>query len=527
MLAVACMCFAACDSDDAPAGLSAVSDPTVDYAQKYADIAPTFDAQLNAVSLDNPGFKGVVGSADGAGLIVLVDQPVAQARGVTNALAADLVERLGVDPSTLSFETAPSAQARGAAPVAERPDFHVLYEVKTGLRRFLFETDLVLSLDLDETIGRVVVGTASPADADQVRAQMTPAEIAVADFVTEEPAVPFYLISAPASGAASTTSASSTVLPMRSLRDDAFLPLIGGAEINFLGNTSQGIQEFSCTQGPVVRDDNGAYGFLTNSHCTRKYLENTGKNFFQPSVATTNIGYESQEQTYRSGWSVSDGFYADVAFIRTNANVELRGQVTSADNCSVGPGTDCIENGIINNVTGSESYLAVNRTVFKTGRSSGSTAGYISRTCRDIVYELAGFTEDNKFDIQLLCQNEVQYSPNIPSPYQIALRGDSGSPVLANAGIPGSSSYQVAGILHGGVPGQPLFYYSPWENIGTTGRAGTAYGLPVSVVTSSQGAVKNTSGGSSGGGGEPGGCDSSPGGSGDGSTGYDIPQPCP
>ena len=104
MFLSAVLCLAACDAGSDPAtNLSAVADPAVDYAAKYADAVPTFDAQLNAVSLENPGFKGLIGSDDGTEVIVLVDKPVAQARGTSSALATDLVDRLGLDPSTLTF----------------------------------------------------------------------------------------------------------------------------------------------------------------------------------------------------------------------------------------------------------------------------------------------------------------------------------------------------------------------------------------------------------------------------------------
>lgn len=500
MLLTAAACLSACDSaDDAPAGLSATATPatgtSVGYAQKYADTAPTFDAQLNAVSLENPGFKGIVGSEDGTEIIVLVDQASAQ-RGGSNGLAADLASRLGLDAGALSFETAAAVQGKAGAPAAAREDFHVLYDAKNGLRRFMFESDLVSYLDLDETTGRVVVGTHTGAQEAAVRSAMTPDELAVSDFIRS----PEFVNAVGTDDAES--EAGSNSLVGRSLRFDAFRPLVAGGRTHFRNASNQGS---FCTQGPAVSFNGSTYGFLSNAHCTLDRTRVDGVRFYQPQplVAADLIGIETAEPTYRSGIFITDGYYSDAAFIRTQTGIQLKGQMTSADNC-FGAG-DCVENGIITNVSGTATYLPVNAAVFKTGNMTGTTAGRISQTCFDTVP-----TGESR---QILCSSVVSYSSTVPSPTRLVEGGDSGSAVLVNGGVPGTTSAALAGILWGGRVDGSTFAFSPWENIWQgAGRAGTAYGLPVQVITGSQ-TVSNasstgggsTGGGSTGGGGTPGG----------------------
>ena len=520
MLLTAAACLSACDAaDDAPASLSTTAAPVagaaVNYAQKYADTAPTFDAQLNAVSVDNPGFKGIVGSEDGTEVIVLVDQVTAQ-RGGSSGLASALASRLGIDAGRLSFETASAVAGKAGMPATDRPDFHVLYDAKNGLRRFMFESDLVSYLDLDETTGRVVVGTHTDAQAAAVRAAMTPDELAVSDFIRSPEITP-----AVADVSAETVSSSSSFVN-RSLRNSAFRPLIAGAETEFRTPAGAGT---ACSQGPAVRFSDGTYGFLSNAHCTLDRTRIDGVMFYQPlPVQSDLIGIEAAEPAYRSGWFVHDGYYSDAAFVRTQANVELRGQMTNSDNCGTGSGA-CTENGIITDVTGTSSYLPVNTRVFKTGRTTGSTAGRISSTCFD--------TTPSGESRKILCSSIVTYDSSIPSPTTIVGAGDSGSAVLVNGGVPSLSGGTLAGILWGS-NGSQSFVFSPWENIWQGERAGTAYGLPVQVVTNSQGAVKNATsgGGGTGGGGTGGGGGGGGGGCPDTNAGGEWgttrePAPCP
>ena len=365
----------------------------------------------------------------------------------------------------------------------------------------MFETDLVTSLDLNEETGRVVVGTENPAQAEQMRASMTPDELANTDFVRAVPDEPFVgeATLANAEGASS--------MPFRSLRTGRFRPLTAGINTDFRHPSLGGS---ACTQGPAVQFGTGTYGFLSNAHCTYSRHRIDGVRFSQPSanVAADFVGIEQAEPAYRSGWFITDGFYSDITFVRTNAAVQLRGQVATADGCSRYT-ADCVENGPASDVIGTVSYLPVNTSVFKTGKETGTTAGRLAETCSDR-------TQDGD---KLLCQNVVRWDAAIGGPQEIAFPGDSGSPVLIRAGTPGTNLAQLVGVLWGGNRNDlSYFNYSPWENIWQQGRAGTAYGLPLQVVTSSRGLVANSAAIPGGGGGTTGG------GGGGGGGGSNCPE---
>ena len=475
-LALGALTLAACDADPSGPDAAVVAAPAtaMSAATDYADTAPTFDAVLNGVSLRHPGFKGVIGSDDGARVLVLID-PLAVAD--LPALLADLAATLGTSPAALVASPLP-ALAVG------RPDFHELYAVKTALRRFLFETDLVHTLDLDETTGRVEVGTSTAADADRVRAQMSPAERAVADFVRAEPAQNAVETLSPAQARA-LAATPSLARDLRSLRTGKFVPMIGGIAV-YYQDRSGGFDR--CTQGPAVRYNGAAWGFLTNAHCTGDLARNDGITFYQPFIRTADLaGVEAAEPSYRSGWFITDGYYADVAFVRSTNERTLRGQMTSADGCS-SQTADCVENGIITSVPGTVSYQPKNVRVFKTGLKTGTTAGMILATCVD--------SDNNQTGYRILCSNLVGYAPNGQTSGNLSETGDSGAPVLVNQGAPGSNVGSLSGILWG-IPGSNTtqYYYSPWENISRDGRAGD-YGLPVRALTASEGAVANPRGSS-------------------------------
>ena len=254
-----------------------------------------------------------------------------------------------------------------------------------------------------------------------------------------------------------------------------------------------------CTQGPAVLFNGSEYGFLTNAHCTGDFETVSGTLFYQPfPSASTTVGTETAEPAYRSGWFITDGYYADIAFVRTPRGRGLEGKMTSADNCNNGGG--CTENGIINDIVGTSSYLPVNVRVFKTGQKTGSTAGAIANTCVDVQ---APNPTGGK--VRLLCSTSVTVRSGVATTTPLSDLGDSGASVLTNGGTPGSNATTLAGVLFGQIENATTqFYFSPWENIWQQERAGSAYGLNVRVVVASEGTVANTSsGGSSGGGSGP------------------------
>lgn len=252
-----------------------------------------------------------------------------------------------------------------------------------------------------------------------------------------------------------------------------------------------------CTQGPAVRFGDGSFGFLTNAHCTRDHERLNGVQIFQPSRVSTNFaGTEAAKPPYRSGWFITNGYLSDAVFVRTAPGVELQAKAAMADGCDSHPDNlfldRCFENGTVTDIVGTASYLAVNTVLFKTGRSSGTTAGTISQTCVD----LRGEDPDGKTGPPILCNSRVASNPNVQSNGpRMSAGGDSGSPVLLSQPVGGANRASLAGLHWGGR--DTYFTFSPWENIWQGERAGTRYGLAVTALTGSWGTVTNPEGGSS------------------------------
>lgn len=460
--------LAACDTAPTSAP-DLVYSPSVSLsaANGYADVETSYDAVLAAVSARHPGFKGLVGTPDGKGVEVLATGPAALARA---GLMGDLARALGRDMRTLALaQRAPQGRnGQATRTLDDRPDFHVLYRVKTGLRRLL-ASGSVRSLDADEVAGRVVIGVASEADEAAVRAQLSAEEARMADIVRVEP-----ISRAVAFGPAAADDGTTLTPPGRSLRYSVFAPMLAGPELDWLHPT--GVVAH-CTQGPIVQYANASWGFLTNAHCTRDQYSTGTTQFYQPTynVSADLIGVEAVKQRFRDHWFLShnDGYYADVVFARSAPGRALIGQMTSAT-CDP---YDCVESGPITDVAGSTSYVPVNVPVFKTGRTTGTTMGRITNVCVD---EFSG-------GFQYLCQNRVVYDPALSSSSLIVGDGDSGSSVMTYTGAPGGIA-SVTGILWARY-GQSEFVYSPWENI-VQQRAGS-HGLNVAVLHRSVGAVMN------------------------------------
>ena len=479
-LFVAALLWTGCDTSSADTAAAAAADANaagLGDGNPYADLPPTFDAVLNEVSLQHPGFKGAVANDDGHGLVALV----APGEGLNpTRLLADLAAAVS-PPGTRSA-------GGGAAPGREvsvrlvedsdRPDFHVLYRAKTQLRRFFARRGTIVSLDLDEVRGRVVVGTASEARAATVRARMTDDELAVTDFIRAEPVSLLR-------GARSARQPGLLNQPSRSIRNSLFSPLVGGVEAKLV--LPNGTPD-ECSVGPIVKYNNSTYGFLTAAHCTMNRAQVTSFQFYHPNISTL-VGTEIAEAPFRSGWFITDGYYSDVAFVKTPPGTTLRGRVIFAEGCNLNS-QECREISE-SDISGSTSYLGVGSYANKTGRSTGTTSGRIAQTCVDIE------GDDGRRN---LCANRVAHAPDEPYPSTLPLAdsGDSGS-IVHTYSLP-MGTQDVIGVLWGR-PSTTTFYYSPWENIWQQERAGTNYGLPVTVVTASQGVVSNTSGGGGGGGG--------------------------
>lgn len=278
----------------------------------------------------------------------------------------------------------------------------------------------VVFVDLDEAANRVFVGVENAAGAAVV--QRLVARLGVpAGAVTIQETEPIHFVA--------------------TLRDK-IRPVVGGLQIrfsNFLCSLS-----FNAVRG-------GVSGFVTASHCSDRQASVDGTEYYQPlnQVADEFVGTE----------------IADPPFFR-NTNGCPRGRRCRFSDANFADGADHVEFtlGGIAKTTGvnngsleidggfsvtAERSAAVGQTANKVGRTTGWTAGTVTRTCVD-----TGVFGSN---IVLLCQDFVENNA-----VQIVGAGDSGSPVFR---ISGGDKVALLGTLWGGNSPGTLFVYSPIANV--------------------------------------------------------------
>ena len=207
-------------------------------------------------------------------------------------------------------------------------------------------------------------------------------------------------------------------------------PLRGGVEIGGSG---------TCTMSLVVRRG-GVNGFLTNSHCTAVKGAPDSGNHFQPNVvsSTNFVGVEMADSNYWSGGLCPASLCtsSDAAYMQVNAGVTGRRGVIRKDFFDSKVTT---ENGV--------SFVGQN--LRKVGRTTGLSVGEVEATCVTTV----NTANDMKF-----CQDRVEGGGSGP--------GDSGSPVYRHV-KPSGTEVSMHGILWGGPPNEPEFWFTPMGAVET------------------------------------------------------------
>jgi hypothetical protein len=182
-------------------------------------------------------------------------------------------------------------------------------------------------------------------------------------------------------------------------------PLAGGPQLETPGKYCT--LGFSAYQG-------GTPGFVTNSHCT----QTQGGVEYTPayqSVQPDYVGTEVTDPFYASGGSCPAGRicrYSDSAFFQASTSINYYVAQTP------GPFNLTVSSWLL--ATGAVQYPSQGQTVYKTGRSSGTTSGTIQWACATIN---SGGTPHTYY-----C-NYIATSPA-----QNAAAGDSGSPVYFISG---------------------------------------------------------------------------------------------
>ncbi len=214
------------------------------------------------------------------------------------------------------------------------------------------------------------------------------------------------------------------------------LPLAGGAQFNF--TTSGG--GFVCSVGVPARI-NGVQGFVTASHCSDS-VYNLSARTRMTSPGGVFVGAETIDPAGRScplpdtlGCRESDALFVSGG----PANAVDFGKIMLTNRGSLNVTS-------VVNVQGTLNYPTVGQTIFKTGRTTGTTSARVARVCVDTL------VTDPKGTYGALCSVEVATSSFIAG-------GDSGSSVWVNNG----AGPVITGIVSYG--SSTTGGFSPWGGV--------------------------------------------------------------
>ena len=366
----------------------------------------TLDAALARVAERMPGFAGVYVDAEDRLHVRLRDT------GRSADAVAALASVFGADRIT-------------AREIVTEPAAHSFAELDAwrDRARSVFVLDGVVSLDLDERRGRVVVGVESEADQELVEARLAALDVPreVSEVVVEGPIV-------------ATATLSSTVRPRV-----GGLKIVSGGQACSLG--------FNATLG-------GTDGFVTASHCTGEMGVSNGVGFSQGS---NSIGNETVDPPFFTHAEVFDCFvgfecrWSDAAFAdysvesypgvaRTTSRGRVTGSVTfpSMDN--------------VFNVMTYKDYPFVGEPLDKMGWRTGWTYGNVERACIDREYP-----EADRPDTIMLCQGLVDAGGD---------EGDSGGTVFRLFQDRETSGRVIVyGVTWAVTEDKRKFFFSPMVNI--------------------------------------------------------------
>jgi len=281
-------------------------------------------------------------------------------------------------------------------------------------------------VDNDETTNRVLVGVADLGAMGQVRAAV--ARLGIPDdAVIVQRADPIHQVA--------------------TLQNVVDRPVRAGVQINFPG--------FLCSVG-FNATSGTQKSFITASHCTTTQGGVESTPYWQPlkSVNGTQIATEVADPVYTrrtagcpSGRKCRVSDASRAKYINgANQALGLIARTSAANNLSLSiVGSFSITSDDCTNALGG--CLAVGTTVNKVGRTTGWTAGKITKTCVN-----TGVIGSN---IVQLCQTFVSAGVG---------GGDSGSDVFQ---VTSSTNVKLAGILWGGNSGGTQFVFSPLANVVT------------------------------------------------------------
>lgn len=381
------------------------------------------DEQLAAVADRMPGFAGYKAMPDGSVVAMMTGDSGLLSRGGTsnwrsaNTDASRFVQSLAdsTDVAAVQFDARQLLTTKEAA-------------------RALFDSTGAHTTWIDHDNNRVYIGHDPDLTADETQA--------LADTLSASGVRRGTAVWVPLSRAQAQVQVGVSLQAQRQ-------PVPGGAQFQFAGRGGN----FNCTVGvPALR--NGVWGFVTASHCSQTvYNPSSSTLAFAPVINNGFLGTEVADPAGTNcntqavlGCRQSDAMFYSVG--SASRSVEL-GRMAFANNVN---SRSLIASGTIA-VSGTVGSPALNAVVYKTGRTTGTTSGRVSRRCVDtLVSTGTGATFYGNYVAR--CSSEINGN--------FSAGGDSGSAIWLlqnNAAV-------IGGILSYGRGGTaPSTGFSRWAGV--------------------------------------------------------------
>ncbi len=394
---------------DAPSPTEHIeTSPEALFRQSQTATPPSLDSWFASVAEQVPGFGGAFYGDDGALNVYLQD--TLQEAAARTALSS-LLER----STTVGVHGLPPS---GEMNVLKGTfDFADLNEWRERLRPEVLGISGVVSLDIDETRNRLVVGTVDGtggATAQTLERLGIPPEAVITE--RQQPAV------------------------FAATLRDRVRPVHGGLKIAY--------SSYLCTLGFNAYQNNRR-SYLTASHCTDIQAVVESTEHYQSTVSGGNfIGTEYKDPAFFEGGICPQGRvcrYSDAAMGEyTDSTTSHDGRIARTTFRNPSSGSITIDSGNPFFFVRSERpYPINNEELNKVGQNTGWTYGNVTHTCSD--EPVLGT------NITLLCQYRVSGGVG---------GGDSGSPVFSYSG----KDATLFGILWGSA-GSTVFVFSSMEKV--------------------------------------------------------------
>lgn len=409
----------------------------VDSGEKLDPVVRWAEGHFIDLAEQIPGFAGYYLTEDEEKIITLVKEgetgnPVRQR--IANYVNANISSNRIFSTDKIRIEEA-------------KYSYNELNEWRGKIRKTVMDLPGVVFLDLDERLNRLTIGVSSDSYTQSIESQLS-------SFQVPSEAINFEVTQIRISGDRNREAVKTNFYSHKDIRDK-FRPVIGGIALNI------------CTLG-MVANWGGQEVFITNSHCTDEIasLDSNPEKYYQPDydplVGDNNyIGEEI--------YDVSAPRYSDAALMKfDNDESGKYGEIARttgrtwqwqiSGSIDISHETETFE------IVKDNRAAVINMPVYKTGKTTGSTGGYVAKTCIDITNWASTGT--------LYCQFVADPLYNQP--------GDSGSPVMYDGGLADieDGEVELMGILWG--------IYGPDEN----GLEAGIYS-PISGVKTDLGSTNN------------------------------------